>query len=292
MNKLNEAHKLFEQLKINPPNWWSLLVSDKDTYIDIRKENYIDIYYNGGGLLKELKYTDRGLKGNTNYKYLLTGKPESVGFSFHENKLSISDAFVNLLRFEDIDKNNLKRIKANISNCHAATSEKGIQARFIKNAGGFIDSEFAYNYEDIKLRIDLVWIDKKNKKINFVELKTMGDSRLFNRKITEQLSKYFDFTTQYETQLLEYYKKVFRIKKRLKILPAQLQGLDSLDGYTIERKPLLLFGDCEQEWININAEKINERINKVAIGAYYFGNTSSNCDIIHQSKKGNRYTFH
>lgn len=291
MNKLDERNRLFEEFELNPPTWWNLLVSDKDTYIDIRKENYIDIYYNGGGLLKKLKYTDKGLKGNTNYKYLLTEKSESINFSFNNSSLSISDATVDLLQFKDLDKNTLNRIKANISKYYPASSEKGIQARFIKNAGCFIDSEFAYNYENVKLRIDLVWIDKKNKTILFVELKTMGDSRLFTEEINEQLSKYFHFTTQYETELLKYYKKLFRIKKKLKILPSKLQTLESLDDYIIEKRPLLLFGDCNQEWINSNADKINQKINQVAIGAFYFGSTSYNCDIIDKAKDRNRYTF-
>jgi len=119
----------------------------------------------------------------------------------------------------------------------------------------------------------------------------MGDSRLFTEEINEQLSKYFHFTTRYETELLEYYKKVFRIKKKLKILPTELQTLDSLDEYTLEKKPLLLFGDCNQEWINNNADDINQKINKVAIGAYYFGGTSYNCDIIGKTQDRNRYTF-
>lgn len=292
IDKLNEENELFELLKDNPPAWWKVLVDDEDIYIDIRKDNYIDIYYNGGGVVKDLKFKRKRLQGNTHYKYLLREESEYISYSFNvNNEMSVKDESVDLLHFEDFDENILKRIKANISSHYPATSEKGIQARFIRNAGRFIDSEFAYNLDDKGLRIDLVWIDKKNTRIQFVELKTTGDSRLFTDGITEQLKKYTEFVSKHEDDLLNYYRKIFRIKKKLNILPVDLQKLESLDDYEIEKRPLLLLGDCSKEWIDNNAEDINQKIRKTAIGAYYFGSPSHNCDIISKPKKRNRFTF-
>jgi hypothetical protein len=36
----------------------------------VRKDNYIDVYYNGGGVIKELKYSKNGYSGLIHCKYL------------------------------------------------------------------------------------------------------------------------------------------------------------------------------------------------------------------------------
>ena len=72
---------------------------------------------------------------------------------------------------------------------------------------------------------------------------------------------------------------------RLNILPKGLKVLNSLKGFSLEKKPLLLFGDCQQKWINNNATDINARIDKVAVGAYYFGGTKYCCDLIARTKR-------
>jgi hypothetical protein len=77
----------------------------------------------------------------------------------------------------------------------------------------------------------------------------------------------------------------------LNILPRDLQKLDSLDDYTMAVKPLLLLGDCNQEWIKNNASSINDRIKKIAIGAYYFHDTFGSCDLIEKKQDGNCYRF-
>jgi len=124
----------------------------------------------------------------------------------------------------------------------------------------------------------------------FVELKTMGDPRLYTDAIVEQLKKYKDFAERYQSDILAYYNTIFDIKKKLNILPKRLQSLNSLTGYSLEKRPLLLFGDCEKKWIGSAALGINSRINQVACGAYYFGGTKYNCDLIPKSYR-NRYIF-
>jgi len=106
------------------------------------------------------------------------------------------------LSFEDFNNKSLKRIKDNIKNYYPASSEKGIQAKFVNNSGYFIDTELAYIYKNINLRIDLVWIDVPNKKILFIELKTIGDSRLYTDEIYDQLKKYYDFAKFFENEII------------------------------------------------------------------------------------------
>lgn len=290
MKRLYIASPLFSALSSLGHCWWNNLIADKDIYIDIRKDNYIDIYYNGGSIIKELKYVSGDFKGKVNYKYLLSNKAEYIDYDFVLPKVALKKSIVDLLVFSDFDSVSLKRIKDNIRRHYPASSEKGLQAKFVTKCDCFIDSEFAYNYAGIKLRIDLVWLDVSNKKIVLVELKTMGDSRLYTHEIYEQLKKYNDFAIKYETDILEYYEKVFQIKKSLGLLPRGLKSISDLSGFFLEKKPLLLFGDCQQEWIDNNAVDINAKIDKVAVGAYYFGKPEYDCNIVAKTSK-NRYIF-
>lgn len=287
MYKLDVQNNLFLELKNKPPTWWKNLLFDEDLYIEVRKDNYIDVYFNGGSIIRELKFKGGEYSGRTHYKYLL---PKEAGYVEYDFKNPLAQENIKLLSFADFDPKTLQLIKNNIKNHYPASSEKGIQARFINQAGYFLDTEFAYNYADVKLRIDLVWVDIPNKKIVFVELKTMGDSRLYTNEIYEQLKKYYDFACGFESEIIEYYKKLFVIKKMLSILPTGLESLNSLDGFTLEKKPLLLFGDCKQDWINQNAEHIDKRIENVAAGAFYFGGTKYNCDLLPKTQR-NRHIF-
>jgi len=50
---LNPKAEIFEELIKNPqPKWWTVLRKDKDLYIEIRKDNYINVYYYGGLVAK------------------------------------------------------------------------------------------------------------------------------------------------------------------------------------------------------------------------------------------------
>lgn len=290
MKRLNHKDNLFLSLEKENPDWWQVLIADKDIYIDIRKDNYIDVYYNGGNIISELKHNGEEYSGKINYKYLLPEKSEYIKYDFSWESPSLIKSQVDLINLKSFDEASIKRIKANISKYYPASSEKGIQARFIKNAEQFIDSEFAYNYGNEKLRIDLIWIDIKAKKIVPVELKTMGDSRLYTNEIFEQLKKYNDFMVKFENEVLAYYKILFLLKKRLKILSQKLKVIKSLDDFTIEKKPLLIFGDCQQKWIDNNSLDIDSKINSIAYGTYYYGSTKSSCNL-NQHKHKNRHIY-
>lgn len=291
MNRLNPNNPLFNNLEHTAPTWWTTLVNDKDIYIEIRKENYIDIYFNGGNIIRELRHDGKCLSGKINYKYLLPANSEYIDYDFSHPQSLIKKSHIDLFNLVDFNALALRRIKGNISQHYPAESEKGIQARFITKSGYFIDSEFAYlnDSEDDKekLRIDLVWLDTDLKKIVFVELKCMGDNRLYNNEIITQLTKYVQFIKYFEVQLLSYYKTLFKIKKRLKILSPGLDKLNTIDDFSIEKKPLLLFGDCEQVWIDKMKPDIKAKICNLAYGTYYYGSTRSSCNLI-QPKHKNR----
>jgi hypothetical protein len=50
--QLDKNNDLFRKLRENPPIWWKHLIQDKERYIEIRKDNSINIYYNGGSIMK------------------------------------------------------------------------------------------------------------------------------------------------------------------------------------------------------------------------------------------------
>lgn len=286
--RLDVNNKLFIELRASNPKWWGNLISDEDIYVDIRKDNGIDIFHNGGAIIRELKYYGSSYTGSIHYKYLLPKESEYIKYIFDSSNVRLSKEKNDLLNINDFDNNSLKRIKNNIETHYPSSSEAGIKAKFVNKSGGFIDTEVRFIVTDP--RIDLVWIDKTNKKIVFVELKNIGNSELFSNKITDQLKKYCVFAQKYEKEVVGYYKKLFIIKKNLGILPDLLKSISSLNGFTLEMKPLLLLGDCKRKWIDNNAEDINSRIKNLAVGAYYFGKPGYNCDLIPKTRR-NQYIF-
>lgn len=56
---LKAEHKLFSTLASKEaPAWWSVVKADKDLYVEVRKQNIIDIYFMGGRIA-EAKYDFR-----------------------------------------------------------------------------------------------------------------------------------------------------------------------------------------------------------------------------------------
>ena len=47
---LHEKNELYHILNEKPPIWWPKLKDDKELYIEIRKNDIIDVYFNGGRL--------------------------------------------------------------------------------------------------------------------------------------------------------------------------------------------------------------------------------------------------
>jgi len=283
MEKLNPENSLFTELENKNPEWWQLLKDDNEIYIDIRKDNKIDVYYNGGALLQNLRHDGNTFFAKTHYKYLLPAKAKYIDISLNESSFQLQDVAIQLLEIENLESV-LPRLKANIRQHYSANSEKGIQARFVTNVQKFIDSEFqytfSYGHERLTSRIDLTWVDESNQEIIMVELKTIGDSRLYDGEITQQLKKYMQFIEVHGDDLLSYYKKLFLIKKRLGLIAKPLQHLESLDGFRVQEKPLLLFGDCNQKWINKFKGEIKDAVQDVAFGSYFFGSPKHDCDRI------------
>lgn len=197
------------------PTWWRRLVNDPSMYIEIRKDNNINVYFEGGNVAK-IHYCTRHkrLQVFTHYKYLdiPSSKPTYVECS------DVIDKKIELI---------MDRIKDNYSQKHSNNgnlakenwSEKYIQGMLVLNSPVLhLDSEFAYKDADTDIRIDLVNVQKGF--LTFVEIKRLDDNRMLNSteenpEVIKQMRQYQRFLSERKSELLEYYQKLYNIKQEL-----------------------------------------------------------------------------
>jgi len=268
--------------------WWKNLMADKDLYFDVRKHNKINVYHNGGSLMSLSMNAKEELVSEISIKYVLfqkkLSKDSRIHFTFTENDSpSFGDSIELLpLPIKDFSSDVLNLYKERLREYNLDESEKGIQAKYVTDSlksygvdpidgskGLFIDSEFAYEVDkDNEGRVDLVWlqpidVSKGHYKLFFVELKRCTDSRLkksskkvgdkgYKEDIVKQLEKYKNSVTMYENELIEFYKKLMVIKNKLGIFDFEVKKLD------LELKPILLIGDCTEEWLNDKAVSLHD----------------------------------
>jgi len=259
--KLNQNAEIFVRIKKEKPNWWKLFCDDGDLYIDIRKGNTINIYYNGGSVAK-IKFTKGKFSAKIHRKYLT-----------EKNKCGYDD-----LCLETLDKITLDFIKKNIRDVYSdekegseKPAEKWIQCKLIlenrkenrkengKKNGNYIDSEFQYNNKNtgINLRIDL--IELSDNKLSFVELKRIDDTRLLNDKkrntdteeIITQMKTYRTFIKGHQNNLKTYYQKLIQIKVDLGLLSEQ-----NVD-FSINEIPKLLIANTYKKQGKRRKDRIN-----------------------------------
>jgi hypothetical protein len=322
---LDENERLFQILETQPPAWWKALLADraakKDLYIDIRPGS-INVYYRGGSLMK-LTYSDQ-FRAAINTEYIpLSRQNEQVQFQFTNDTIRIDETSIAIASADNFSEW-LAKIKRRMYQMIPYVSENAIKAGYVLSNDWFIDTEFVRkgskrkehtekgdkkNKED--LRFDLVWLDVKQgqKTLHFVELKTIGDSRIYPNKekekaqpptegkpnveeIHDQLEKYRDCLTREAEQIRKHYQVLFRIKKALGILPAGCVGLTDLDDVTIETRPVFLVGDCTENWIKHYMKEIKERIKGTVSAAFFQGRNTSTFSIPKSGSKSERQVFY
>lgn len=215
-DKLKEDARIFEELKKNP-SWWVKFKNNPSLYIDIRKDNQVNVYFEGGSIAR-IHYCSKHnkLQVFTHHKYL--GEPAPSRNNLY---VECSD------RIENICDEVMERIQTLYSqkkaeegiNAKEKWSEKFIQGMLVINSRTVhLDTEFAYNDAQDDIRIDLTQC--RNGCLTFIELKRMDDNRMLhatdnNPEVVYQMQGYKDFIARYRSELLEYYKKVFDIKVQL-----------------------------------------------------------------------------
>ena len=223
-NKLKGDSKIFEELKKNP-SWWTRFKNDKSLYIEIRKDNQVNVYFEGGSIAR-IHYCSKHKKLQvfTHHKYLNLPAP------------SKSNAYIECSGIIDkpikkdceilVCDNIIERIRTIYSqklsiNNKEKWSERFIQGSIIVQSSAFhLDSEFAYNDDISQNRIDLVNCDDGI--VTFVELKRMSDGRMLHKtdespEIVEQMLRYRNFIMRYSNELLAYYQKLYDIKVDLQL---------------------------------------------------------------------------
>jgi hypothetical protein len=226
-NILKSDSKIFEELKKNP-SWWTRFKNDKSLYIEIRKDNQVNVYFEGGSIAR-IHYCSKHKKLQvfTHHKYLNLPTP-SKGNAYIECSDIIDKPVKTVKKDEEIlvCDTIIERIRTIYSqklsiNNKEKWSEKFIQGSIIVQSSAFhLDSEFAYNDEVSQNRIDLVRCDEGV--VTFVELKRMSDGRMLHKtdespEIVEQMLRYRNFIMRYSNELLAYYQKLYDIKVDLQL---------------------------------------------------------------------------
>lgn len=220
-NLLDPKAPLFKCLKENPPAWWEMLKNDPELYIDVRKDNMVMAYYQGGRVVCLTYKRGYGISAKTHPKY--------VGVN-SDKEQEISHA---------LDPQLLMTIKANIRANYSQKSDNDIQEKLIQgecviaHRDLYLDSEFAhrrYVGQNHTIRIDLVKII--GEEIIFEELKKITDNRLRTTKgrpeIIEQMNAYREFILENHKVLEDYYKNLLRIKIALGLPTPPVHEVDRL----------------------------------------------------------------
>lgn len=269
---LKPEAKIFQELKKNP-SWWARFKNDSSLYIEIRKDNQVNVYFEGSSVAR-IHYCSKHKKLQvfTHHKYLNLPAPskrnayiECSGI-IDEPKETNSEILV-------CDKV-IERVKTCYSQKHAINgivdkekwSEKFIQGTLITQSSDFhLDSEFAYNDATDKNRIDLIRCDKGV--ITFVELKRIADGRMLHKtdespEIVDQMNRYKDFITKYSVELLAYYQKLYDVKAELGLPVPQIRPS------SINPEPhLLIFDNWTKETTGrkIHRERLIDILNREKI---------------------------
>lgn len=215
---LDEECRLWQELENNPPQCWKNILEDKALYVEIRKDNYVNVYYYGGNVAL-LRWTGGKITAETHRKYL--GKPDETDLYQDCTEILHSKEGLDLIKEnirEEYHKLS-KREKTDEQNRVYTSNEKWVQGelklRFPKR---YIDSEFAYRIgKNNLIRFDLV--ELKGNELRFIEIKLITDSRLRSNdkkpEIINQTTKYSHFIREHTEVLKDYYTKLLRIKKRI-----------------------------------------------------------------------------
>ncbi len=239
-DKLRADAKIFEELSKNP-SWWVYFKNDSDLYIEIRKDNQVNVYYEGGSIARiHFCSKHKKLQVFTHHKYLDEPAPS-------KNNLYIECSDI-------MSKQVIEQIKRKVKGCYSQKhavkeviakekwSEKYIQGSLIVRSSDIhLDSEFAYNDATSRNRIDLIRCDEGV--VTFVELKRMSDGRMLHRtdepsEIIKQMQRYKEFINRYSNDLLHYYQTLYDIKKSLEL------PVPDKRPTRINQEPQLLIFDC------------------------------------------------
>lgn len=226
---INSNAPLFDELA-KRPTWWNMILNDNDLYVNVRKNNHINVYYRGASIMS-LRYDSKFIAEIHNY-YLGYDKDRC-------GKLACPYGMVNkdpkeIVACIDMIKYRVKKNPKYWADDGQPEdwSEKYVQSCMYKGEEYcvdnecYIDTEFACRLNDgTDIRIDLVKL--VNNTIQFVELKRVQDNRLTPKQncnscaeIITQMNNYADFIKEVTGQkdvVLGYYRSILEIMEKIGI---------------------------------------------------------------------------
>lgn len=262
---LDISAPIFRILKEEQALWWKTVCNDKELYINIRKDNCINVYYKGCSVM-ELEYGPRkGLTAKISNEYI-EEKYHNMIIRTYGKKCSIMNPKDIVKIIDSIRKQIDKYTKTNNDENVKELAFQGEE--YLR--GKYIDSEYAFVYSQPKhklIRIDLISINSDGL-IEFIELKRISDRRLNSKspipEIVEQIDWYNKFIEDYGVEIEEYYKNVQKIMRNLEInnpcIDIDIKGV-------CPKLRLLFIPYDSQKWKNIrNGDKKTriQRIEKIA----------------------------
>lgn len=244
---------LFSVLKNNPPAWWKKILANDRLYVEIRKDNYINVYYQGGSIAR-VECVSNKVTLKAHPKYMGHYDKSDRTFYRADGSPVYADCADYLENHMDEMLRNVERAYSNKKDkdCENAEniSEKKIQGEMIIHGRGeYLDSEleclFSKEYDSAGkcknrfIRIDMVRVEDNH--LQFVELKRIQDSRLLNKddsdpEIVTQMNNYSIFVRNNSEMLLGYYRTLYGIKRSLG-LPVPYIDENSL---SVDTTPVLL----------------------------------------------------
>lgn len=211
---LNKDASIFKVLS-KTQSWWQLFKSNPKLYIEVRKDNQINVYFEGGSIAR-IHYCS---------------KHKKLQVFTHHKYLGIKETRPVYVECSDYISENIEDILLRVKDCYSrkknvdgllekeSWSEKYIQSKLIiGNRQHHLDSEFAYKDNTVDIRIDIVNVI--NGKLTFVELKRLDDGRMLkesedNPEVISQMNLYKKFIEDNRDALLDYYQRLYDIKKAL-----------------------------------------------------------------------------
>ena len=108
--RLDPEHILFKQLAKQQPVWWQNICKNTHLYIDVRKNNSLDVYYNGGKII-DLSYS-KYFQGSIHFKYIpVTSKNNYVPFLFSEGTIGIDKDKLDFIDLDNFSPEKMRRFK-------------------------------------------------------------------------------------------------------------------------------------------------------------------------------------
>ena len=216
----------------DPNSWWRKLIDDKELFLGIR-ENYINVYYNGGSILELEHRKGTGLVGRTHFKYLVNLSREDdtkdyINFADGNfDRVVISDSYTNITT-------HLPQIKETTKGYQGA-EKTGVHEISIKR-NNVIDVEI--QFPGTGSRIDFAALQRAEDRIEivFFEAKTYSNSGLRsgskNPAAVEQVKRYESMLVDRREQIESSYQKIAKNiseikgwrKKRSSIVLEAAQG--------------------------------------------------------------------